>query len=73
MLDALVDGQDRHVAGAAEPAVAEQLLQVAQHLHRAVAARPHPVDEVGAGQVQVVLGDALRDVVQERVGVVAEQ
>ena len=73
VLDALVDREDRHVPGAAEPAVAVELLEVAQHLDRAVAAGPDPVDEVGPGQVQVVLGDALGDVVEQRVGVVAEQ
>ena len=46
MLDALVDRQDREVSGAAQPAVVEHLLQVAEHGHRAVALHEHPVDEV---------------------------
>ena len=73
VLDALVDGEDRHVPAAAEAPVAVELLQVAQHLHRPVAPRPHPVDEVGTRQVEVVLGNALTGVIQQRVGVVAEQ
>ena len=59
MLDALVNGQDRHVAGAAETAVVEQRLEAAQHLGRAVGVGQHPVDEVRAGEVQVVPGDGL--------------
>ena len=37
MLDALVDGQDRDVARAAESPMIEQRLQAAQHLRRAIA------------------------------------
>ena len=73
MFDALVDREDRYVARTAEPPVAIKLLEVAQHLHGAVAAGPDAIHEVGSGQVQVVLRDALRDVVEKRVGVVAEQ
>src|SRR6476646_2134611 len=41
-------------------AVAEQRLQVAQHLWRAIGLHEDPLDEVGTRQVQVVLRDALR-------------
>jgi hypothetical protein len=36
VLDALVDRQDRHVAGAPQPPVVEQRLHVAQDLGRAL-------------------------------------
>ena len=52
VLDALVDGQDRHVPGAGKPAVVDQQLVVAQHLRVAVGVRQHAIDEVRAGQVQ---------------------
>ena len=47
--------------------------EVAQHLRRTVAAGHRAVDEVGARQRQVVLGDALRDVREQAVGLVTEQ
>ena len=53
VLDALIDRQDRHVAGAAQPAGVEQRLQAAQHARRAVRQREDAVDEVGTRQVQV--------------------
>ena len=56
MLDALIDRQDRHVAGAAEPAVIEQRLQAAQHARRPIRHRVSAVDEVGSRQVEVFLG-----------------
>ena len=48
VLDALVHGQDRDVAGAGQAAVSRQLLEAAQHRHRAVGDRVHAVHEVGA-------------------------
>ena len=52
VLDALVDGQDRDVAGARQAAGVQQPLQVAQHVRRAVGVDEDAVDEVGARQVQ---------------------
>ena len=51
MLDALVDGQDRQVAGAGEAAVVEHLLQVAKHRDRPVAVDHHAIDEIGPRKV----------------------
>ena len=53
VLDALVDGQDRDVAGVREPPRAEQRLQARQHPRRPVREGAAAVDEVGARQVQV--------------------
>ena len=53
--------------------MAEERLEVAQHLRAAVAVLHDPVDEVGAGQVEVGGRDALRLVGQQRIGFVAEQ
>ena len=57
VLDALVDGQDRDVAGAGQPAGVEHQLEVPQHARAAVGLGDDPVDEIGAGQVQRLLGD----------------
>ena len=59
MLDALVDGQYRNVARAAQPASVEQQAEVAQHRDRPVAPRVHPVHEVRPRQDQVIAADAL--------------
>ena len=66
-------GQDRHVARAAEPAVADQRLQVAQHLRRSVGVDEDAIDHVGSRKVEVGLVDALGRVAEELVGVVTEQ
>jgi hypothetical protein len=73
VFDALVHGEDGHVPGPAQTAVVEQRLQVAQHLRGPVALLEDPSDVVGAGQVQVISGDALGLVAQEGVGFVAQQ
>ena len=73
MLDALVHGQDRQVARARQAAVAEQGLQVAQDGHGPVGGGEHAVHEIGPGQVQLVLGDALAGVFEQRARVRAEQ
>ena len=59
VLDALVDRQDRDVAGAAEAAGVEQRLQAPQHARRPIGLGEDAVHEVGAGQVQGVLRDRL--------------
>ena len=48
VLDALVDRQDRQIAGAAEAAVAEHALEVAEHAVVAVRNGEDAVDEVAA-------------------------
>ena len=73
VLDALVDRKDAHVAGAAQAAVAVQLLQVAQHLRVAVGLDEDALDEVGPRQMQVGRVERLALVVQQAVGLVAEE
>ena len=68
VLDALVDRQDRDVAGAAQAAGVEDRLEVAQHRGRPVGLRHDAIDEVGPGQVQVLLVEALRFVAQKGFG-----
>jgi hypothetical protein len=72
VFDALVDGQDRHVAGAGKASVPEQRLERTEHLRAAVAGTPDSVDEVGPRQMEQRLVD-LRLVPQERVGVGSEE
>jgi hypothetical protein len=48
VLDALVDRQDADVAGAGQPAVAEDLLEVPQRRVRAIGLRDDAIDEVRA-------------------------
>src|SRR5882724_4107123 len=57
MLDALVDGQDREIAGSAEAAVGEQALQIGEHADVAVGRRVDTADKIGAGKMQALLGD----------------
>ncbi len=73
MLDALVDRQDRQVAGAAEPAVVEDPLQVDQHARLAVGDPPDAVDVLGTGKVQLIAADAAAGVLEQAGGLVAEQ
>ena len=72
MLDALIDRQDRHVAGAGEPAVIEQRLQLAEHRHRAVRIEVNALDEIGARQVQRLFRNRLALVLQQSGGVGSE-
>ena len=72
VLDALVDGQDRDVAGAVEATVREQALQRAQDGRRAVAVLDDAVDEVGAGQVEAVPRDRGALVPEEVLRLLAE-
>ena len=53
VLDALVYGQNRHVAGVRETPRAEQRLQARQHPRRPVRRRAAAVDEVRTRQMQV--------------------
>ena len=73
VLDALVDGEDGEVAGAAEPAVGVDGGQVADDGDGAVARQEDPVDVVGAGEGELVGGDPLALVGEEILGVVSEE
>ena len=52
MLDALVDRQQRQVAGAGQAPVIEQGLHAAQHARLERFLRHHPVDVVSAGELE---------------------
>ena len=73
VLDPLVDGEDGDIAGSGEPPVAQNLLHAAQHLGTPVRARDHAVDEVGAGKVELVAGEAHGAIGQEVLGFGAEE
>ncbi len=72
VLDALVDGQDRDIAGAAQAARVEEHTEVAQHGHGPVRKGKDPVDEVRAGQDEVFPGDALALVGEQWLSFVTE-
>ena len=73
VLDALVDGQDRDVAGAAEAAVGEDALERAQHGHGPVAvAVTTRSTKSGPGQVQALLRDRGALVAEEVFRLLAE-
>ena len=57
MLDALIDGKNREIAGVAQAAVAEHALQIGEHANVAIGDGVNLIDEVGTGEVQAVLGD----------------
>ena len=73
VLDALVDGQDRDVAGAAEAAVPKSVCR----LRKTVGVRSESIQtrsrKSGPGSVQQVLGNRLAGVAQHRIGVAAQQ
>ena len=73
VLDALVDRQDREVAGAAEAAVVVDALQVRQHPRVAVALGEDAVDVRRAGQVELFLGNPLAGVREQALGLIPEQ
>jgi hypothetical protein len=73
VLDALVNGQDRQIARPGEAAMAEQLLEAAHHRGRAIARCYDPVDEIGTRQVQAFARNALANVLEQPVGVRAQQ
>jgi len=54
VLDALVDGEDRDVARAREAPGVRQPVEPAERLRVAVGVDPQAVDEVGAGQVELL-------------------
>jgi hypothetical protein len=73
VLDALVDRQDRDVAGAGEAAGAIYALQVDEHLRLAIREAPGAVDVVGTGQDELLLADAPAGMVQKALRLVAEE
>ena len=73
VLDPLVDRQDREVTGTAEAAVVVDALQVDQHPRVAVALGEDAVDVRRAGQLQLLLGNALAGVAQQALRLIAEQ
>ena len=72
MFDTLVHRQDGHIPGAPEPTVVEELLQRAQYLRAAVGVEPHALQEIGAGEVKLVLRNGRARVLQEVAGLIAE-
>ena len=73
VLDALVDRQDRQVAGVGQTTVAVELPEAAQHGRRSVGPDERSIEEVGAGQHELLTGDPRTHMVQQRLGVIAEQ
>ncbi len=57
VLDALIDGEDRGVAGAGEAAVVQDAVEVVERVLVAIAHGHNAVDEVPAGEVESVFGD----------------
>ncbi len=51
----------------------EQGLQAAHHLRISIRLHNHPVDKIGAGQVERFSGDALADVAQQVICFIAQQ
>ena len=73
VLDALVDREDRQVAGAAQAPGAVHRGQVADHRGRAVGLAEDAVEVVGSGVDQALGRERGGLVVQQRVGFVAEK
>jgi predicted regulator of Ras-like GTPase activity (Roadblock/LC7/MglB family) len=59
VLDALIDGEDGDISGAAEAAGVEDVLEIAQDAGGAVGGGEDAVDEIGAGEVEQIALDAL--------------
>src|SRR5207245_1954052 len=72
MLDALVDRQNRQIAGAGEAPMVEKRLETPQHAGGAVAGRKDPGDEVRAGKMQLRLRDRFTLVFEQVPGVVSQ-
>ena len=73
VFDALVDGQDRNVARAAQPAVSQQTLQAVQRRDIAVGGCPYLLDGMRGGKVQRTLVDGFAGVGEQVFGLVAQQ
>ncbi len=57
VLDALIDGENGEIAGAAEAAVMEHAAEIGDDAGIAVGVQPDAVDEIGTGKMEKVLGD----------------
>src|SRR5262249_29517288 len=73
VLDALVDGKDRQIAGPAEAPGVEHALEVAEDAGLPVARDEDAVDIVGPGQRELVAPDALALVIEQAPRVGAEE
>jgi hypothetical protein len=73
VLDALIDGEDREIAGVAEASGAEEALEICEDADIAVGERVDAVDEIGTGEMQAFLGDFGRFETEERFGFGAEE
>src|SRR5690242_2906615 len=60
MLDALVDGKNGEIAGAAETAVMEHALEIGEDAAVAVGERPNAIDKIRTGKLQPLLRDFWR-------------
>ena len=67
VFDALIDGQDGQVAGSRKAAGTEESLKVAENPGIAIAGNENAVNEVGARQMQRLLGDGLAHMFQQAV------
>src|ERR1700694_5622969 len=72
VFDALVDGQYREIARAAESAGADHALQICEHAQVAVRRGVDAVDKVRAGKMQALLGDLRRLESQQGIRLCAE-
>jgi hypothetical protein len=72
VLDALVHGENRKIAGAAKAAVAEHALQIGKHANVAISRGVNAIDEVRAREMETLLGDFRRLEPQQGVGFCAE-
>ena len=73
VLDALIDREDREVAGAGQAAGVVHVAQVAQDGRCAVGVDEDPVERLGTGDVQQIGVERRRDVGQQRFGLVAQE
>jgi hypothetical protein len=72
VLDPLIDGQDRHVAGSRQAPVAQERRETGQHPGGTIRHGVDTLDIIGARQMQAVLGNRLALMLQERGSVVSE-
>ena len=72
VLDALIDGKDREIAGAAEAPVAEDALEIGEHADISVRCGVDAVDKIGTGKMQALFRDFRRLVSEKIFGFCAE-
>ena len=66
MFDALVDGKNRHVAGAGQASGVEDRLERRKHAHGTIRDEMHPLDEIGTGQMERLLRNRLALMLEKR-------